>query len=318
MHAKGFGLTLGLVIAISAFALDVRAQVPVYTAQWGVAGQLPGQLHRPNNLAVDVNGDISVGEPSLNRIQTFTPSGTYVRHVTCSQQGFTLDGGGNVLLAGSDRCFVQAINGSGGFIARWGGCGVGPEQFRQDFDAIAAGPDGRVYVADTYASNIKVFSNSGAYIARWGTPGYGDGYFGEIHGIAVDEAGNVFVADTYNHRIQVFTSDGAFVGGWGGFGSGPGQFNQVFGIAVDRFGYVYATDRYNYRVQMFTKRGRYLGQFGMPGTGGDDLAFAFGVAVDHSGTVYVADAYRHRVKVYSRDLTPARSTSWGRIKLLHR
>ena len=110
----------------------------------------------------------------------------------------------------------------------------------------------------------------------------------------------------------------AYITQWGTFGSGDGHFKYPEFVAVDGSGNVYVSDRDNNRIQEFSGSGAYLTQWGTLGGGDGQFADPWGVAVDGSGRVYVADTYNNRVQVFGDPATPAKSTSWGRIKALYR
>lgn len=94
--------------------------------------------------------------------------------------------------------------------------GSGPGQFLYP-TALAAGPDGRVYLIDAGNARIQVFDEDGGYITQWGSLGSGEGQFDFGHGetlshggldfagsIAVDPDGFIYVADVGNRRILRF------------------------------------------------------------------------------------------------------------------
>jgi len=93
------------------------------------------------------------------------------------------------------------------FRRSWGG---GGDQLRFP-QGVAVGPDGTIYVANTWLSRITRISPAEHTFSIWGGFGSGNGEFNFPQGITVDSSGNVYVADTDNNRIQKFTSSGAYL-----------------------------------------------------------------------------------------------------------
>ena len=164
----------------------------------------------------------------------------------------------------------------------------------------SAGPDGNIYVADTFNDRIVKYTAEGSYISSWGGFGTGDGQFDKPRSVATDSAGNVYVVD-YADRVQKFTSSGVFLSTWGSIGSGPGQFNNPEGIAVSNLDEVYVADTLNRRVQRFTSGGSFIGQWGGPGPGDGQFEEPHGIATDNFDRVYVTDPFYNRVQRFSRE-----------------
>ena len=150
-----------------------------------------------------------------------------------------LDGGGDAIVADTDNHrivkLIDAENPGDGssfeFAGEWGSFGSEEEQFWNPY-GIAVGPDGSVYVADTYNDRIQKFTSEGVFVSKWGSYGTGDGEFNGPYGITVASDGRVSVAEFLNHRIQKFTSEGLFVTNWGIYGSGDGEFRSPRDVVV--------------------------------------------------------------------------------------
>ena len=119
---------------------------------------------------------------------------------------------------------------------------------------VAVGPDGSVYVTDTWNHRIEKFTASGKFVTAWGVFGQGEtpnSFYGP-RGLAVDAKGRVYVTDTGNKRIVIFDADGNFITQFGNAGFEAGQFDEPVGVAVDKNGTVYVVDTWNQRIQTFT------------------------------------------------------------------
>src|SRR3954452_21699299 len=129
--------------------------------------------------------------------------------------------------------------------------------------AVAAGPDGSVYVRDQYSHAVQVFGPDGTFRRELGATAKGPGGLSSIGGVAVAGDGSVYVADGAD-RIDRFAQDGTLLDSWGTTGSAPGQFHfgagggneygAGGGVAVAN-GAVYVADTRNDRIQRFAADG---------------------------------------------------------------
>lgn len=165
---------------------------------------------------------------------------------------------GTVYIADSRNHRVLHIDSQGVVLHEWGtfadgvSSPVAPGTFKEPW-GIAVGPDGSVYVTDTWNHRIEKFTANGKFITAWGIFGQGDtpdSFYGP-RGLAVDAEGRVYITDTGNKRVVVFDSNGNFITQFGGAGFDPGQFDEPVGIAIDKNGTVYVVDTWNQRIQTF-------------------------------------------------------------------
>jgi len=240
----------------------------------GGPGQEPGTFNKPRGVAAAADGSLYVADSGNHRIQHLAADGSVLQ--VWGQFGDASQG--------------QAPGGV--FSEPWG---------------VAVGPDGSVYVADTWNHRIQKFTAEGQFVMMWGHFGQGetpDAFYGP-RSIAVDSLGRLFVADTGNSRVVVFDSEGKYISQFGAVGAAIGQFSEPVGVAVDDEGQVYVADTWNQRVQVIGEMegGAFqsLQAWDISGWYGQSLENKPYLAVDPSSRVLVSDPEGYRVLVFDTD-----------------
>ncbi len=226
-------------------------------------------------------------------------------------------GNNRVVLLGRDGAFLRSFGstcrlgeGAAGGCVDPDGSGplqLGDGQFNEPW-GIAVGPDGRIFVSDTWNGRIQAFDAEGNFLAKWGIfnilgPDQTDPMilFGP-RGMAVDASGNVLVADTGNKRIIRYTGDGQYIDQIGGGGVILGRFEEPTDVAVSPVdGTIYVADTWNRRIQQFGPDFTPLAEWPVPGWESQNIFNKPALAVDVSGNVYASDPELYRVLVYNRD-----------------
>ncbi|BBB49266.1 flippase activity-associated protein Agl23 [Pelolinea submarina] len=186
----------------------------------GISGANPGELNTPHGIDIAPDGSIFVADSGNNRIEKFSTDGVLLE--TYGTYANALEG--------------EAPGGT----------------MNQPWD-VAVGPDGSIYVADTFNHRIQKLSSDGKFIKMRGTFAQGDDpddLWGP-RGIAVTPNGNVLVTDTGNKRVLVFDRNLNYLTQFGGAGFDAGQFDEPVGIAINAEGLVAVADTWNRRVQVF-------------------------------------------------------------------
>jgi predicted membrane-bound mannosyltransferase/sugar lactone lactonase YvrE len=224
---------------------------------------------------------------------------------------------GTFYVADSRNHRILHFDASGTLIKQWGSptgndpnnpvASAPPSTFNEPW-GVAVGPDGSVYVTDTWNHRVQKFTSDGQFVKAWGIFGQGtqtDTFYGP-RGIAVDAQGRVYVVDTGNKRIVVFDADGNYVTQFGSEGLEPGQFDEPVGIAIDSNNMVYVADTWNQRVQTFQASAdgmtfTPLKQWDVAAWYGQSLDNKPFIAVDNKGHVFITDPEGYRVIEYATD-----------------
>lgn len=129
-------------------------------------------------------------------------------------EDITVDVFGNILVTDTYNHRIIKFSPNGNILKIIGSKGIGDCQFNNPC-GISLDKEGNIYVADTYNNRIQKLSADGSFIAKWGEKGKENGQFNYPWDISIDSLNNIYVADTYNNRIQKFSSDGVFLKKWG-------------------------------------------------------------------------------------------------------
>ena len=249
----------------------------------------------PRGLCTDPrSGDVLVADAANAMVRSITPAG-----VVSSVAGVA-----------ELRKTVEGPVAKAGF--------VGP-------DALTVGPDGTLYVSDSYANTLRVVRDGQVTLLAGADqlPGYADGpgpqaRFNHPVGITFDtHRGVLLVADSYNHTIRQVGRDGrvgtlAGTPGISAHRDGPvsqALFNTPVGIAVAADGSVYVSEYFNHDVRRIDPHGMVSTVAGVPGKPGDvdgaarqaQLRRPQQICFDAAGALYIADSGNLQLRCLGRD-----------------
>lgn len=183
-------------------------------------GRIPGQEHigsTHGGVAVDKSGKIYVSTDGPNGIIVYEPDGTFIQswgQPTVRFHSLAMreeDGKEYLYAAGGNRVCKLGLDGK---IVLQLDSKPGTEDFGWvNATAMDAGPDGTIFVADGYGTNlIYKYSRDGKFLGKFGARGTEPGQFITCHGLTVDTRNAdrplLVVCDRENLRIQLLDFNG--------------------------------------------------------------------------------------------------------------
>lgn len=189
----------------------------------------------------------------------------------------------------------------------------GAPTFLGDAAAVAAVPDGRVFVFNRGPQRMSIFDSTGGYLSGWGDP---DEYV-RPHGMAVAADGTLLLVDAGSHIVDKRSLDGELLMRIGepGVASAPysgDPFNQPTDVAehpVSRE--LFVSDGYaNSRIHRYDADGKHIASWGTPGSGPGDLSNPHGLCFVDDEHLAVCDRENYRIQFFSLDGQLVDSWHW--------
>ncbi|MBZ0257803.1 SMP-30/gluconolactonase/LRE family protein, partial [bacterium] len=249
-------------------------------AQVGGIGSDPGQFDEPRGVALSPDEKtLYVVDSQNGRIQVFD-----------AEQGLKYI-----------TSFGEPGTGDGQFSTK----GVSPYP-QGPSGGIAVGPDGTIYVTDTWRfedkngqiyGRIVRFAKDGKPLPSLTPP---DGPFFFPRGLDVDSLGVLYVADTGAKRIVRFAPDGTYLGVFL-----QGAVTEPVGIHIAKDGTVYVCDVGGKRVIAVNANGQFVKDWAVYGwTPSGDIAMQWiepYLAIDPAGNIMVTDSTSNMIHAFKKN-----------------
>jgi outer membrane protein assembly factor BamB len=217
-------------------------------------------LARPLGVAVDVQGNIYVGNDDRDNVEEYDASGNLLRRFGNGQiqmpNDLALDGSGNLYVVDSMANAVKVFAPNGMLLRT-----IGASRLKFPVSLCIADSSGNsgaeeLFVADQEHGMVQVFALDGTYLRSFGSRlPYGDiawpGKFVQIQSIAVDALGRVHALDSVLLQVQVLDAmTGEFIESYGSKGNAEGQLNVPLDIMFTKNRQIMVTNFGNHRIDM--------------------------------------------------------------------
>ncbi|MBI4346098.1 MAG: tetratricopeptide repeat protein [Elusimicrobia bacterium] len=295
--------------------VQVFTREGIFLYGFGEKGTLSGQLRDPSRLFVDSGDFVYVLDSGNSRVQKFDPAAKAVKEFALEASDFALDAYGFMYGLEPKPAKVREIAPDGYVPGAFGSKGSGIGQFKNP-TAIAAGPDGLIYVLD--AGNARLQRIELANKAKVEVVGASTASKLLVSGPVKQFALRASAISAQPDRFYAYLPEpGEFValdrdgGELLRFGRKSGKDASVtegsLGLGASAKHGLFVSDTKGDKVQRFTSSGTFVSNFA-GSTGFFDskkkegrVRGPRGVAVTEKGTAYVADTGNRRVDAFTPD-----------------
>ncbi len=126
---------------------------------FGEEGSGDGQLSFPQQVALDLDGNVYVAECGNFRVSKFTSDGTFLfswRNDFGCLTDIDVDPFGHVFVADVDHQRIQVFDTEGNFLTMFGSKGTDLENFVHPV-SVSTNAEGAIYVTDFAANRLTMF-----------------------------------------------------------------------------------------------------------------------------------------------------------------
>lgn len=210
--------------------------VDLATRAYSVLGPAD-RIRNPVNMTIDADGTKYLCDTSVRKILVFDANDRLISEIGESTNWVPIDcaiRGNELYITDTTGGKVEVYNKQGQHLRTIGQKGLGVDQLTNPTN-LEVGPDGRLYVVDTFLQTVKIFDPvSGAFVGTIGGPGSNIGSFARPKGIAIDPKGDVYVTDAQWDVVQIFNPGGQLLATFGAPGKFPYSLGLPAGIIVDK------------------------------------------------------------------------------------
>lgn len=209
--------------------------VDLATRAYSVLGPAD-RIRNPVNMTVDADGTKYLCDTSVRKILVFDANDRLISEIGESTSWVPVDcaiKGNELYITDTTGGKVEVYDKQGQHLRTIGEKGMGPDQLSNPTN-LEIGPDGRLYVVDTFLQTVKIFDPAtGSFAGTIGGPGSNIGSFARPKGIAIDPQGDVYVTDAQWDVVQIFNPSGQLLATFGGPGKFPYSLGLPAGILID-------------------------------------------------------------------------------------
>ncbi len=260
----------------------------------------------------DTAGNVYVADYRNNRINKYSPSGTFLLEWTGGSScgipkpyGVEVDDLGRIFVAASNNNLIRMFDQRGLCLRTYGQSGAGLNKLSQlRRVAVGTGTSPLVYAADLWGLKVLIYSSDGTVNRVIGDGTYpAPGGLNETTSVQVDDNA-VYATDVNDHRITVWQPDGTVTTfGFKGRQPGKAAFNWPQGIGLDPVnGNVWVGDTHSNNIKEFPKLGAPTALRQFEGAPGAPFNWPGNIAVDPAGNIYVGELAGGKVSAYTSTL----------------